>query len=86
MVIGARQNRATVEWFYVGDMDDFRIYNYPLDGYEVAELYTTLAGGEICVELPMGDFNEDCKVDILDFAVFASQWLECNWVPDGACQ
>lgn len=85
MVIGARQNRATVEWFYVGAMDDFRVYNYPLDGYEVAELYTALAGGNICVEYPIGDFNRDCKIDLTDLATLAEQWLRCNWVPPTAC-
>lgn len=85
MIIGARQNRATVEWFYVGAMDDFRLYNYPLDGYEVAELYTSLAGGKICVEYPIGDFNQDCKIDLTDLATLAEQWLRCNWVPETAC-
>lgn len=85
MIIGARQNRATVEWFYVGAMDDYRVYNYPLDGYEAAELYTSLAGGKICVEYPIGDLNRDCKVDLVDMATLAEQWLQCNWVPETAC-
>ncbi len=85
MIIGARQNRATVEWFYVGEMDDFRIYNYPLDGYEVAELYTSLAGGTICVERPPADLNGDCKVDQLDLDILMEEWLNCNIVPAGAC-
>lgn len=86
MIIGARQNRATVEWFFVGAMDDYRVYNYPLDGYEAAELYTSLAGGKICVEYPIGDFNRDCKVDLADLATLAEQWLRCNWVPETECK
>lgn len=85
MVIGARQNCGMVDSFYVGAIDDYRVYNYPLDPYEVAELYTSLAGGEICVEYPMFDFNHDCKVDLIDLATFAMQWLQCNRVPGTAC-
>ena len=28
---------------------------------------------------PIGDFNKDCRVDMADFAVFTSHWLECTW-------
>jgi len=86
MIIGARQNRSTVEWFYVGEMDDFRIYNYPLDGYEVAELYTSLAGGKICVEYPIGDLNQDCVVDQTDLEILREAWLDCGLVPATACE
>ncbi len=86
MIIGACQNRNTVENFYVGAMDDYRVYNYSLDPYEVAELYTSLAGGEICVQYPIYDFNQDCKVDRIDLAIFAEHWLECNLVPETACE
>jgi hypothetical protein len=86
MVIGALQNRLTVEGFYVGLMDDYRVYNYPLDGYEVAELYTSLAGGKICVEYPVGDLNQDCVVDQADLEILRSAWLDCGWVPAAACE
>jgi len=32
---------------------------------------------------PTGDFNHDCHVDFLDFAIFAPHWLECT---DPNCQ
>jgi hypothetical protein len=86
MLIGARQNRLTVDDFYVGLMDDYRVYNYPLDGYEVAELYTSLAGGKICVEYPVGDLNQDCVVDQADLEILRSAWLDCGWVPATACE
>ncbi len=86
MLIGARQNRLTVDDFYVGLMDDYRVYNYPLDGYEVAELYTSLAGGRICVEYPVGDLNQDCVVDQIDLEILRSAWLDCGWVPATACE
>ncbi len=86
MVIGARQNRAAMEWFYVGAMDDYRLYNYPLNPYEVAELYTSLAGGKICVEYPVGDLNRDGVVDQTDLEILRSNWLKCGWVPASACE
>ena len=38
-----------------------------------------------CSEYPSGDLNTDCKVDFLDFAIMASQWLECNKRPPDLC-
>lgn len=31
------------------------------------------------------DFNRDCRVDIADFAEFASQWMTCNLYPQSYC-
>ena len=31
------------------------------------------------------DFNEDCRVDFLDFAEFCQYWLVCNDPKDGSC-
>ena len=28
---------------------------------------------------PVGDLNEDCRVDMADFAIFTSHWLDCTW-------
>ena len=66
---------------YAGLLDDVRIYSYALSPVEVAVLYTNLAGGEICLENPEYDLNDDCRVNIQDFALFAADWLECNIVP-----
>jgi hypothetical protein len=86
MVIGARQNRATLEWFYMGAMDDYRLYNYPFSPHEVAELYTSLKGGRVLVENPLGDLNEDGVVDQLDLEILQSQWLKCGWWPADTCE
>ena len=34
----------------------------------------------ICMFVLAGDLNNDCKVDLYDFALFATEWLaeECN--------
>jgi probable HAF family extracellular repeat protein len=38
-----------------------------------------------CPQQPSMDFNDDCKVDFKDFAIFVSHWLECNLTPLSAC-
>ncbi len=89
LVFGRQNAEATT--VYDGLLDDVRIYSYPINAYEVAELYTSFTPGfEICVEYPgldvagpngVGNEFRDCKVDLYDFAVFAQEWLECNVVP-----
>ncbi|MBN2211379.1 MAG: LamG domain-containing protein, partial [Sedimentisphaerales bacterium] len=65
-----------------GLLDDVRIYNYPLNAYEVATLYTDFVpGATICAEPVVNDINGDCIVNLLDFAEIAAAWLECNEVP-----
>ncbi len=68
---------------YEGLLDKASIYSYAVSPVEVAVLYTdVMTGEEICVEQPENDYNDDCRVDLLDFAMFAMGWLECNSVPD----
>ncbi|AQT67835.1 Carbohydrate binding domain protein [Anaerohalosphaera lusitana] len=59
-----------------GILDDVRIYNYPLTASDVAQLYVNEVGGEVCALAPVMDFNDDCEVNIADFAIFAAQWLD----------
>lgn len=39
----------------------------------------------ICVNPPSMDTNNDCKVDIVDFAKFAEQWMVCGYNIQSAC-
>lgn len=39
----------------------------------------------LCITFPTMDFNEDCKVDIKDFAIFCGSWLDCNLDPPSTC-
>ncbi len=32
------------------------------------------------------DVDGNCKIDLAEFAALAELWLECNWVPQEACQ
>lgn len=38
-----------------------------------------------CTEYPLMDFNKDCKVDMKDYVIFMSHWLECTREPQEAC-
>ncbi len=41
--------------------------------------------GIICTAFDQGDTNGDCIVSISDFLSLASEWLNCNLEPAGAC-
>lgn len=42
-------------------------------------------GSPICANRPVMDGNGDCKVDLLDFAIFAGEWLTCGYDDPAAC-
>ncbi|MCE5184658.1 MAG: hypothetical protein LLF76_00840 [Planctomycetaceae bacterium] len=37
-----------------------------------------------CDPIPLYDFNDDCEVNVVDLAMFATEWLVCNRT-DGSC-
>jgi hypothetical protein len=53
------------------------------DGQTGSFKLTITAGS--CTGYAMGDLNGDCKVDMQDFAIMASQWLTCNKTPPESC-
>ncbi len=93
--------RTTADFAYGGLLDDVRIWNYAVDPYTVAGMYTDFVptADPICAEdiamdianadtgLVLGDtgFEGDCKVNLADFAAMAGKWLDCNLVPNTAC-
>ncbi|MBN2512949.1 MAG: hypothetical protein JXB18_08440 [Sedimentisphaerales bacterium] len=73
-----------------GSIDDLRLYNYPLNAWEAADLYVAVMGGTICVEQPAMDISgplgePDCKVDLHDILKLAESWLECGRSPQSLC-
>lgn len=73
-----------------GAMDDVLMYSYALTPVQVAEMYVDIKPGSyICAEVENGigayDLNDDCRVNLADFALMAAEWLECQRVPASAC-
>jgi len=85
--IGGRNTESAVS----GLIDDVRIYDYPLTPLQVAQLYLAFEPTKwVCVEDPANplnayDVNGDCRVNLADFAEFASKWLDCQRYPASAC-
>ena len=67
---------------FKGAVDEVQIFNYVLQPIEVARIYTGLvAGVNVCLEPVPFDLNDDCRVNLGDFAILAGAWLDCNLVP-----
>jgi hypothetical protein len=75
---------ATATFPTQGLVDDIRIYNYAVSATQVVDLYNEFAGPINVCAADYGshlDSNGDCKIDIVDFADFASSWLEDGCYP-----
>jgi len=48
--------------------------------------FSLTVSGALCTRRPVMDFNDDCKVDFKDLAIFMESWLECNLNPPEACR
>lgn len=65
--------------FFNGVIDDLKIYNYARTTEQVAKDYLVFKGEYICdmenndMEF---DFDDNCQIDILDFASFAATWMD----------
>jgi hypothetical protein len=57
---------------YVGYNSEVYYDNITMTGNYVAEC------GDIIHPFPVGDLNEDCKVDFSDFAELAANWMMCT--------
>ena len=72
--------------FFKGQLDDIRIYDYPIGGERIAELYFAgIDDGRICLEehSPLSyDYNNNCMVEIDDLLVFSALWLNVNFWDD----
>lgn len=88
MTIGAVNNGGTVESHLTGELDDVNFYNFTLNNIEVADLYLQGYPDEaLCINPypAQFDLNDNCKIDLGDFAAFASIWLECGLYPVSKC-
>jgi hypothetical protein len=71
------------EWVN-GDLDDVQFFNYALSDLDIAVMYNAITGEDVCVQSQRPDaqfdLNDDCIVDIQDFAILVQNWLECGLI------
>jgi hypothetical protein len=73
--------------FFSGVIDQVRIHNVGLSQAKIREQYTADGGSKICPGYLVGDLNQDCYVDLYDFAQLAENWMLCNDITNpGRCQ
>ncbi|MBN2513048.1 MAG: immunoglobulin domain-containing protein [Sedimentisphaerales bacterium] len=82
-----RDANNVIGQFFNGLIDDLRIYNYAVDEVEAAYLYYDAVGEKVCINstdpvLVKYDFNQNCKIDLGDFAELAANWMACQQVPN----
>lgn len=82
ITIGATPGSSPVNWEYRGLIDEVRIYSYPLSAQEIASMYEQYLRCGVDNPSLRFDFNGDCRLDIVDFAIFISDWLNCGLYPD----
>lgn len=74
--------------YFNGMMDDVRMFNYALEPLDIANVILEVKpDASLCLSYPDMDISgpdgePDCAVDIFDFALVASQWMQCNLLPD----
>jgi hypothetical protein len=92
-IVGASRTSAArqiLNTFLTGAIDSMRVYNYVISADAIATEYETLSGNTPCANHSFDGsaYNFDntassyCKVDIVDFALFAAEWLKCGLYPD----
>jgi hypothetical protein len=77
-----------LEWYAqgVGEIADLDIDAASGDiGTRYELIAHNIVPGPVCTGKLAMDFNNDCKVDFQDFALFANSWLECNLDPPSTC-
>lgn len=71
-------------------LSEIRMYSYPLTPTIIATMYTDeVEDVYVCVnedeEFDAMDFNDDCRLNMADFSYVASEWLECQRIPEDSC-
>ncbi|OHB44328.1 MAG: hypothetical protein A2Y13_12755 [Planctomycetes bacterium GWC2_45_44] len=75
------------QWLYMGSLSGSARYHVKTDYIRADftgpyEPYVTVCDGNA---YPMGDFNQDCVVDLKDLQVMAQGWLLCSDPTDPSC-
>ena len=65
--------------YFDGIIDEVRIYDSNMTQEQIAELMVPEAAcGDFGHPYPLGDFDNNCRVNMFDFAFFADNWLDCT--------
>jgi len=90
LIIGCENDQGYGYSCFSGYVDEFAIYGSVLSADRVAAHYAAWQPKDCAdvmsrgLTLP-GDLNGDCKVDLDDFAILASQWHLCNTPGAAGC-
>lgn len=78
------------EQLFNGILDEVQIFNYAKEPAAIADLYNQMLSRDFCV-LSYGssdfdlDVNNNCRIDMEDFAALAANWMACGLHPETAC-
>ena len=77
LLIGALDSLSLgILHYFDGQLDDIRIFDYPLTAQMIQDVYNGLDPVDIiCIQPIAADFNNDCTADIYDLVIFAQDWL-----------
>ncbi len=70
-----------------GMLDEIQVFNYAKSAIEIADLYNEAVAQDFCL-LEYGssefdlDVNDNCRIDLVDFADLMQTWLECGLYPN----
>ena len=69
---------------FPGVLDEIQIFNYAKSATEIADMFNEAVSQDFCLrDYPSElDFDNDCVVDLGDFAAVASDWLTCGLYPN----
>ena len=85
--IGITARSMTENLIFNGMLDDIMIYNYAISNTQVADAYYAVTGTPVCIMdyASAYDVDDNCVVDLADFAEFAKIWLDCGLYPLAEC-
>ena len=79
-------DHANVYQPFGGNVDDVRIFNYPVSDKAVLDMFNEFTDPDkvLCISTYASnlDVNKDCKVDFADLAELVSGWLSCGLYPN----
>ncbi len=64
---------------FKGSIDEVMIYDRALTYEEIVQIYSGNFCGNVAHPVPVGDLNDDCRVDFADLAIMAAHWMECTF-------